>query len=126
MQQKPENQTEALIRDNLALCQVIVTLLQRSDELLQSRPWRLGLIAARIERPFRKLILGDRRRFRHLTGGYFHDVAERTAAFRRTWYPATGAYDDAPPINLTSSVRDTIEALWGAVGREREPARDGH
>jgi hypothetical protein len=108
--------TERLLRDNQALCQVIKTVLERADEVFESRPWRLGRLFARIERPFRKVILRDRRRFRHLTKAYLHEVAEQSAVFRSAIYPVTGGYDDIPVGKVATSVRETLTSLWDAVG----------
>ena len=107
---------ERLIRDNQALCQVIQTILERSDEILDSRPWRLGKIFARIERPFRKLLLGDRRRFRHLNRRYIRDVSDKSTVFQLTSYPVTGMYDDIPVGKVATSVGETLTSLWEAVG----------
>ena len=122
MEEQHAKEVEKLAKDNLALYHIITTLLLRADELLDSRPWRLGRIVARIERPFRKLVLGDRRRFRHLTRAYFHDVAAKVPAFRSSRYPVTGAYDDVPITNVSGSVRETLMSLWTAVGAQlRDP-----
>jgi hypothetical protein len=118
MEGRQAKELEKLARDNLELANIITTLVRRADEVLDSRPWRLGWIAARIERPFRKLILRDRRSFRHLTRAYFRGLEEKSAALRSSWYPVTGAHDDVPTTNVAASVGETLVDLWAAVGTQ--------
>jgi hypothetical protein len=106
---------EELTKQNAELRELIATLVRRSDEVFASRAWKLGRIAARIERPFRKLLLRDRSPYRHLKPAYFHDPV-RDCPIPPP--PVTGRYDDVPPTYVHCDVRTAFADLWDAAGRE--------
>lgn len=109
---------DELRRRNRELRAVIEMLLQRSDELFASRSWKLGRIAARIERPFRKLFLGDRSRYRHLEPSYFHDPVTSCEAF---WRPFSGRFDDVPTRVVAADARQVLNDLWSATDEKHAP-----
>jgi hypothetical protein len=114
-----EDRAAELTRRNAELQRIVETMLARADEVFASRVWKLGLVAAAVERPFRRLFLGDRRPHKHLTAATFHQIAQTSAAFRPGGPAVTGSYADAPPVEVDADVESTMAGLWNAAGPER-------
>jgi hypothetical protein len=114
MTHKVSGRERRLQIENAELRQRNDLLIQRSDEVLSSRAWRLGRVLAKLERPFRKLLLGDRRPYRHLRREYFHSLAAPPPVL-----PLTGRFDDIPPHYDHMNVADAMEELWAATAPSR-------